>query len=67
MAGLPKPPLTDRDYAKINEQLARLAQAQMEIDKANEAGFPCAEMDQECKARKAMLDKIKLAYFPDRP
>ena len=67
MAGLPRPPLTDRDYSKINEQLTRLAQAQLEIDKANEAGFPCSEMDAECKQRKAMLEAIKRAYFPDRP
>ena len=67
MAGLPKPPLTDRDYAKINEQLARLAQAQQEIDRALQAGFPCEEMDLECKARLGMLQKIKAAYFPERP
>lgn len=65
--GLPKPPLTDRDYAKINENLTRLAQAQQEIERASQAGFPCAEADAECKARIELWKKVKAAYFPDRP
>lgn len=67
MAGLAKPPLTDKDYARINELLARGNQAQQEIDRAMQAGFPCDEMDTECKARVAMLKQIKATYFPERP
>jgi hypothetical protein len=64
---LPKPPLTDADYANINKMLTQAAQLQAEIDRATAAGFPCAEMDQECKARVEQWKKIKAAYFPDRP
>lgn len=67
MPAMPKPPLTDKDYSKINEMLTRASQLQQEIDRAAAAGLPCEEMDQECKARVEMWKKLKAAYFPDRP
>lgn len=67
MAGLPKPPLTEKDYSKINEQLTRLAHAQTEIDRAMQAGITCDEFDAECKARANFLTAVKRAYFPEMP
>lgn len=67
MASLPKPPLTDRDYAKLNETLAILDRARQEIDRAKEVGMPVAECDEACQARTEMLKKIKQVYFPERP
>lgn len=64
---MPKPPLTDKDYAEINKMLGQNAMLQQEIDRATAAGFPCEEMDAECKARAEQWKKIKAAYFPDRP
>lgn len=68
MAGsLPKPPLTDKDYTKINETLAILNRAQQEIDRAKQVGLPVEECDQACQARKALLAAMKQVYFPERP
>lgn len=66
-AGLPKPPLTQRDYERINRELAALAQAKQQIEMANQAGIACAEADEECKKRIDFLTNLKKVYFSDQP
>lgn len=66
---MPRPslgPLTDQHYKRINEALSKLAAVRQEIEKATEAGLPCGELDQECRDKQALLERLKKVYFPDR-
>lgn len=60
-------PLTAADHKKINKDLAALEHVRAMIEQAAEAGIPCGELDQTCKAAKAQLEQIKKVYFPDLP
>jgi len=68
MAGqLKTNPLSQADYARINKQLAQLDLIRQEVQRAYEAGFPCAEEDQACQNAIKQLQNIKRVYFPEQP
>jgi hypothetical protein len=59
--------LSQRDYVDINKALRRLADAQLEIEKAIKAGIECTEEDIRCQQVKADLARRKSVYFPNQP
>lgn len=62
-----KGPLTDADYAKINEMLHRLASTKQETERGLQAGFDCGPEDTACKMLQDKLTQIKKVYWPERP
>lgn len=60
-------PLTTADYNTINKELQRQEMIRQQIELAAQAGIPCAEMDEACKALREQIGQIKKVYFPDRP
>jgi hypothetical protein len=57
-------PLQKADLAKINEQLANVANLQRDIDLAKSAMVPCDEHDALCQSLQRNLDAIRNTYFP---
>jgi hypothetical protein len=60
-------PLAQSDYETINRQLAQISQTQADISRALAAGCPVEEQSEMCNNLRAAWEKIKRAYFPDKP
>jgi hypothetical protein len=60
-------PLTDKDYEAINKQLNDLADAQLAIVKAAQAGCDVSDHKGHCDFLQKKLESIKAIYFPQRP
>lgn len=60
-------PLTDTHYRSINRALNSLANAQRQIEIAEQAGYDMSEYRQSYELLKHRLEQTKATYFPERP
>lgn len=63
---MPQHPLTDEDLVQLNENLARLNEADEQIRLAERAGIDVAELKTQSRDNRASLLKIKASYFPGK-
>ena len=63
----PDQPYTDADYTKINTILADLNRVKLMIDQACSAEIEVEGHKVHCEELQRKYNKLKAAYFPQRP
>jgi hypothetical protein len=63
----PQSPLSVRNYTEINRALGMLNDAEIELDRAERAGYPVDEQRMALKYFRELFNKTKAEYFSDRP